>query len=173
MNLSKITIAALLILLILVIFFNGCGKPRTIYITPKIDTKPIWKAINDKVAEIMALKELGRAQDSVRTVYRDRWHKAKTDTVRLTKTQIINSCDSALAKDSLAMITKDKTIAGQDTLIAKLWQLRSADSTNHRMEVDSLKMVNKGLKRKLWRTRAIAAAIAVKDAVKYGLELGK
>jgi hypothetical protein len=143
----KTTILYLLILILVgVIIFQKCGnKPEVIYIKPKIDTKPIWKVINSKVAEITSLKKLGKAQDSIRVVYRDRWYKTKADTVHLTKTQIVNSCDSTRAKDSVAIVTKDKTILSQDSLNKSIWSLRSADSTNYTQTIDSLRKDNKAI----------------------------
>lgn len=135
--------------LLIVILLQRCPGKEVVYVRPHIDTKPIWSAINKKAAEIAFLKELGvpKEKELVKRVknYTDLKPKLTRMPCDSALTQVVSACDS-IVSESDSLISNLKVIISQyDTLVSKLNTLRTDDSTNHRITIDSLVVMNNAI----------------------------
>lgn len=153
---------ALALLLTIVFFwlFGGCEDK-----TVKVD--PLSK-IYPKIKKRDVLKQEAKRQDSIRIVYKDRWHKAKEDSKKLPCDSalpiIINACDSVVFVDSTEIVALKNVIA-QDSLIQK----------DYKEQVDSLKNVNakleKQVKREKLKTKGVLLLWGLREAAGVGAKI--
>lgn len=165
-NLTFIAIIA--VLLGLLLFREGCRKSEVVVVKPRVDRKPTMDSTN--FYRDLSQKRKGQADSTaaIKQKVRHHWHTIKHDSL-IPVPVLVQVCDSALAADSVHSAMQHLVILSQDGEIKNLREVIRIDSTNHRQEVDSLKQVNKGLKKEVRRQKLQKIGILTIWAIREGV----
>ena len=126
------------------LFFLGRGcQPEPTH-QVNIDTKAIAKRLKAQLSDKATLQGIAAKQTDTVIKWRERWHKAKHDTIN-----IIALCDTVIKHDSILIVTQGEIIDKSDSIITNYQILVRIDSCTIRQ----LTKDNKKLKRKviLWK----------------------
>lgn len=92
-----------------------------------------------------------KIKDSIRVVYKDRWHRIKANPERLPCDTFVNiviaECDSLIALDSSYIYSLKEIIVNDSNIIAH--------------QSDSINVLNKSIKRQKRKTKLVAAGLGV------------
>lgn len=152
-----IPLSIALLVLGVVLWVKDC-KPNPTNPIPNSDTQVKEARNTSKVID--SLKQTLEPIHDTILKWKDRWHAAKTITVPAICDSafkyITSTCDSLIKHDSLLISGQTEIIHKQDTLINKLWQIHSIDSTAIVMLTDSCTRLNKKLRRQKILTKVAA-----------------
>ncbi len=137
---------------------RSCRNSPVIQVSSKpFNRDSAMKVIRSEVEELAMLHKITETKDSIQKVYITRWLKVKADTIHETKTQIVNTCDSTISKDTALVNSQRRENESQANIIRDLFTVNKVDSNNYAARGDTIKVLvkqNKKLLRVNWWLKA-------------------
>lgn len=135
---TKRDIFYIAIIILIIIFWKGCGEPKPVTNQTSFDLKhysdSVIKGAVEKEREQAFLQGIAVMQDSVRVKWKTKWLAAKDihDTVPCEEKLpiIIETCDSLNAASDSLIETQKRLISKGKSIISDYKKVRTTDSTN-------------------------------------------
>lgn len=150
----------IIILLILLLGWAYCSKPKIVYKEPS----KVYQTLDTLKKKETIFRDIVKYRDTI--IFKDRikWRNLKATYDTTISHEIISVCDTIIFHDSLAISARDKVIKNDSNIKVVLFKIMEQKN-------DTIKLLNKEIKRQKWQKRGILALWVVREGLGVATKL--